>query len=57
MLLKMLQDTKSHTVAGFLASDFCRVSPALADEMCKAAKVSPNAKPRAVKDPTGRNPV
>lgn len=50
MLLKMLQDTKSHTVAGFLASDFCRVSPALADEMCKAARVSPNAKPREIKN-------
>ena len=49
VLLKMLQDTKSHTVAGFLASDFCRVSPALADEICKAAKLSPDAKPRALK--------
>ncbi len=48
-LLKMLQDTKSQTVAGFLASDFCRVSPALAEEMCKAAKVSPNTKPRDLK--------
>lgn len=48
-LLKMLQDTKSHTVASFLASDFCRVSPALAEEMCKAAKVLPTAKPRDVK--------
>ena len=45
-VLKMLQDTKSQTVAGFLASDFCRVSPALAEEICKAAKVSPDAKPR-----------
>ncbi len=48
-LLKMLQDTKSHTVAAFLASDFCRVSPALAEEICKAAKVSPNIKPRDLK--------
>ena len=48
-LLKMLQDTKSHTVASFLASDFCRVSPALAAEMCKTAKVSPQTKPRALK--------
>ncbi|MGB2723188.1 MAG: DNA topoisomerase VI subunit B [Nitrospira sp.] len=48
-VLKMLQDTKSHTVAGFLASDFCRVSPALAEEICKAAKVSPATKPRDVK--------
>jgi len=49
MLLKMLQDTKSHSVSGFLASDFCRVSPQLAGEICKAAKVSPNLKPRALK--------
>ena len=27
MLLKMLHDTKSHSLAGFLASDFSRVSP------------------------------
>jgi DNA topoisomerase-6 subunit B len=49
VLLKMLQDTKSHTVASFLASDFCRVSPALAEEICKTAKVSPHSKPREVK--------
>lgn len=49
MLLKMLQDTKSQTVSGFLADDFCRVSPALALEICKEAKVSPDAKPRAIK--------
>ena len=48
MMLKMMHDTKSHTVAGFLAGDFCRVSPALADEICKQAKISPNAKPRAI---------
>ena len=51
VLLKMLQDTKSHTVAGFLAADFCRVSSALAEEICKAAKVSPDAKPRDGRDP------
>lgn len=51
MLLKMLQDTKSHTVAGFLESDFCRVSAQIAEEICKAAKVSPEAKPRELKGP------
>jgi DNA topoisomerase-6 subunit B len=51
MLLKMLQDTKSHTVAGFLESDFCRVSTQIAEEICKAAKVSPEAKPRELKGP------
>src|SRR6476660_855305 len=49
MLLKMLQDTKSHTVAGFLAGDFCRVSPQLAADMCKQAKVSPTLKSRELK--------
>lgn len=51
MLLKMLQDTKSQTVSGFLAGDFCRVSPQLADEICKAAKLSPGMKPRDLKGP------
>ena len=35
MLLKMLQDTKSHSVSGFLAGDFSRMSPRLAEEVCK----------------------
>jgi DNA topoisomerase-6 subunit B len=46
--LRMLHDTKSHSVAGFLASDFSRVSAALAQEMCGAAKLSPNGRPRNV---------
>lgn len=49
MFLKMLQDTKSHSLSGFLASDFCRVSAQLAEEICKAAKVSPNLRPRELK--------
>jgi DNA topoisomerase VI subunit B len=48
ILLRMLHDTKSHSLAGFLASDFSRVSPALAQEICGTAKLSPNAKPRNV---------
>ena len=51
MLLKMLQDTKSHRLSGFLATDFCRVSSQMADDICKAAKVSPAAKPRELKGP------
>src|SRR2546422_4118250 len=39
-LLKMLQDTKSHSLSGFLASDFSRVSPRLAEDICKAAGLS-----------------
>ena len=51
MLLKMLHDTASHSLAGFLASDFSRVSPAVADEICKTAGVSPRARPRDVHGP------
>ncbi len=49
MLLKMLQDTKSPSLSGVLSSDFCRVSPQLAEDICKAAKVSPTMKPRDLK--------
>src|SRR5256885_3967984 len=48
MLLKMLQDTKGHSVSGFLAGDFSRVSANLADEICKTAGVSPRARPRDI---------
>src|SRR3989441_1758410 len=48
MLLRMLHDTKSHWLAGFLAADFSRVSPALAQEICKTASLPPNAKPRNI---------
>src|SRR6059036_2300331 len=51
MLLKMLQDTKSHSLAGFLASDFSRVSPRLAEDICKAASLSPRARPRDTHGP------
>jgi DNA topoisomerase VI subunit B len=49
MFLKMLQEAKSQTLSGFLSSDFCRVTPPLADDMCKTAKVSPNARPRDIR--------
>jgi DNA topoisomerase-6 subunit B len=49
MLLKMLQDTKGQTVAGFLAGDFCRVSPQLASDICKEAKIPATLKPRELK--------
>jgi DNA topoisomerase-6 subunit B len=46
MMLKMLHDTKSHSLSGFLASEFSRVSASLAQDICKAAKLSPNMRPR-----------
>src|SRR5438309_936510 len=48
MLLKMLHDTRSHSLSGFLASDFSRVSPNLGAEIVKTAGLSPNARPRDV---------
>ena len=48
MFLKMLQDTKSHWLSGFLASDFSRVSPRLGGDICKAAGLSPRTPPRDV---------
>jgi len=48
ILLRMLHDTRSRTLAGFLAADFSRVSSAVAQQICGTAKLSPNAKPRNV---------
>src|SRR4029077_20338528 len=48
ILLRMLHDTRGHSLAGFLAGDFSRVSPPVAQEICKTAKLSPNARPRNV---------
>ena len=48
MLLKMAQDTKSHSLSGFLAGDFSRMSPRLAEEICKAAGLSARSRPRDV---------
>ena len=48
MLLRMLHDSKNHSLAGFLSSDFSRVSSNLAQEICRAAKLSPDTRPRNV---------
>jgi DNA topoisomerase-6 subunit B len=48
MMLRMLHDTKSHSLSGFLAGDFSRVSPALAQEIAKTARLSPDARPRNI---------
>src|SRR5262249_23580226 len=48
VLLRMLHDTKSHTLAGFLTADFSRVSTAVAEEICGTAKLSPDARPRNI---------
>jgi len=46
MFLKMLQDTKSLWLSGFLAGDFSRISSSLAEAICKNAKIPPHTRPR-----------
>ena len=46
MFLKMLHDTRSHWLSGFLSGDFSRVSSNLAEEICKNAKIPPHTRPR-----------
>lgn len=48
ILLRMLHDTRSHSLAGFLSSDFSRVSANAAVQICKTAKLSPEMRPRNV---------
>src|SRR5215468_2195110 len=48
IFLRMLHDTRSYSLAGFLAGDFSRVSTAVAQEICKTAKLSPDARPRNI---------
>src|SRR5881397_941996 len=55
MLLKMLHDTTSHSLAGFLAGDFSRVSSHLAAEICKAAHLAPRTRPRDVHGQASEN--
>ena len=55
MMLKMLHDTKSQWLSGFLSNDFSRVSPKLAEEICKAAKISPHARPRNIHGQNAEN--
>lgn len=48
ILLKMLHDTPSRWVSGFLSGDFSRVSPKAASEICREAGIDPKARPRDV---------
>src|SRR5262249_50646511 len=48
MLLRMLHDTRSHTLAGFLTGEFSRGSLAVAHEICPTATPSPDAPPRNI---------
>jgi DNA topoisomerase VI subunit B len=48
ILLRMLHDTRSQSVAGFLSSDFSRVSSNVARDICKTAKLSADLRPRNI---------
>lgn len=48
MLIKMLHETKSHWLTGFLQQEFCRVGPKVAAEICKAAKLNERAHPKRI---------
>lgn len=46
MLMRMAHDTTARTVSTFLAGDFCRVSARVAQEICRKAGISPDARPK-----------
>ncbi|MBS3167867.1 DNA topoisomerase VI subunit B [Candidatus Woesearchaeota archaeon] len=48
ILMRMLQGTDTTTLSNFLSTEFCRVSPKVASEICEKAKLSPRAKPKMV---------
>ncbi len=48
MLIKMMHETKSRTLSGFLQSEFSRVSKRVAQQICEGAKVKDNARPSRI---------
>lgn len=46
ILLRMMKDTASRTVVAMLSNDFSRVSPAVAEQICRAAGIKGDADPR-----------
>jgi DNA topoisomerase-6 subunit B len=48
VLIRMLQDTASHWLSGFLSSEFSRVSTKTAEEICKRAGLNPRSHPRRI---------
>jgi len=49
ILLKMLADTKSQRLSGFLSSDFSRVSTKLAEEISATAGIAAHKRPREIR--------
>lgn len=48
MLIRMLHETRSRTLSGFLMSDFSRVSSRVANEICEKAKLYVKARPSRI---------
>ncbi|MDP3918626.1 MAG: DNA topoisomerase VI subunit B, partial [Nanoarchaeota archaeon] len=48
ILIKMLKDTKSPTLQGFLQQDFCRISANVAKEICDKAGLYEKARPNRI---------
>lgn len=48
MLIKMLHETGSHWLSGFLQSEFCRVGSQTAEQICRAARLNPRAHPKRI---------
>lgn len=48
VLIKMLADTPAKTLQQFLTSEFSKVSPKVAKEICEHARLLPNQKPKKI---------
>ncbi len=46
LLHKMARDSQQKNLSAFLRNEFSRVSPRIADEICKKAKISPKTRPQ-----------
>ncbi len=48
MLIKMLHETGSHWLSAFLQTEFCRVGPKVAEDICHRAKLNPRSHPKRI---------
>lgn len=48
VLIRMLHETRSHWLSGFLQGEFCRVGAKTAEEICDAAKLNPRSNPHRI---------
>lgn len=48
VLIKMLKETAARNLSGALQRDFSRVSSRVAEEICKAAQLSPSSRPHTI---------